>query len=206
MPDDPSADSPSEDSPSSERKPFEKKGIFDKKLNDRPERFEDYPTWQEARRLTNRIYEITDQPAFAKDLTVRDEIRRLVVEVMTHLASAVESHGERGFVIGLGQAKASAAGLRSLAFVAVDRGYLTEQEQIELGGRAASLARSIGSQLFRLKRAETSDFKHKPGGFGTKPGGFGAKKPYGAGPGGPKKPYGSGPGGPKKPYRPKRDE
>ncbi len=196
MPDDSSTDSPPEGS-QPERKPFDKKGIFDRKLSDRPERFEDYPAWQESRRLASRLYEVTDQPAFVTDSAVRDQIRRLSVDVMTQLASAVESPGERGFVVGLGHAKSAAAGLRSLLFVAVDRGYLTEQEQTELGGRAASLARSIGTQIFRLKRAETSDYKRKPGGFGKKPGGFGGKKPFGGKPGG---------FGPRKPFRPKKDE
>ena len=189
-----------DETPSPERRPFDKKGIFDKKLTDRPERFEDYPTWQEARRLTTRFYEVTDKPEFAGDPGVRDQIRRAVVEVMTQLAAAVESSSEKGFAHGLGQAKSSAAGLRSLVFVAVDRGYLTEQEQTELVGRAASMARAIGSQIFRLKRAETTDFKNKPGGFGPrKSGGFGGKKPFGGGPRG-DRPRG------KKPFRPKRDD
>ena len=47
-------------------------------------------------------------------------------------------------------ATSAAAGLRSLVFVAVDRGYLSEQEQTELVGRAASMARMIGSLIFRL--------------------------------------------------------
>jgi four helix bundle protein len=186
---------------STEKKPFEKKSFFDRKLAERPERFEDFAPWQEARRLTTRFYEVTDKPEFAKDAGVRDEIRRAMVEVMTHLAAAVESSSDKGFAYGLGQAKSAAAGLRSLVFVAVDRGYLTEQEQTELVGRAASMARMIGSQIFRLKRAETSDFKRKPGGgFGNKPGGFGGKKPYSGG-----GPRGDRPGG-KKPFRPKRDE
>ena len=188
---------PGEGTPSSDAPSPEKRSFFDKRLSERPEKFEDYPTWQEARRLTTRFYQVTDKPEFAADAGVRDEIRKAVVEVMTHLAAAVESSSDKGFAIGLGQAKSSAAGLRSLLFVAVDRGYLTEQEQTELIGRAASMARAIGSQLFRLKRAETTDFKRKPGGFGGKPGGFGPKKPYGGKPGG---------FGPKKPFRPKRDD
>ena len=91
MADDFSAEQPAGDAPGPERRPFEKKAIFDKKLSDRPERFEDFPSWQEARRLATRFYEVTDQPAFANDAVVKAEIRRLAVEVMTQLASAVES-------------------------------------------------------------------------------------------------------------------
>ncbi len=194
--------SPSEETPSENKPAFEKKTFFDKKLADRPERFEDFTIWQEARRFTNRLYDVTEKPELAGDLGVRDALRRASVEVMTRLAEACESPGDRDFARGLGHAKASAAAVRSLVFIGTDRGYFTEPEQIELAGRAASLIRMIGSQLFRLKRAEGADFKRSggPGGFaGQKPGGFGPKKPYGS------KPPGGGFGG-KKPFRPKRDE
>jgi four helix bundle protein len=199
--------SPSDETPS-ENKPFEKpsfekkKTFFDKKLADRPERFEDFTIWQEARRFTNRLYDITQKAELANDAGVRDELRKAAVEVMTRQSEACESPSDRDFTRGLGQAKASAGAVRSLVFIGTDRGYFTEPEQVELAGRAASLIRMIGSQLFRLKRAEGTDFKRSggPGGFaGKKPGGFGPKKPYGA------KPAGSDrPGKPK--FRPKREE
>lgn len=199
---------------SEEAKPARDKTFFDRKLSDRPERFEDFAPWQEARRLSNRLYEVTDKPEFAADIAVRDEIRRAAVEVMTHIASGVEGYGDREFVRGLSQAKQAAAAIRSLLFVAVDRNYLSEQEQTELAGRASSLSRTIGTQLFRLKRAETTDdkrrggFGKKPGFAGKKPGGFRDKGPGGGGGPGGKKPYGK-PGGGfggKKPFKPKRDE
>lgn len=197
----PSDDAPAQDDPADSKPTFEKKSFFDKKLSDRPERFEDFTIWQEARRFTNRLYDITEKAELAGDHGVRDGLRRSSVDVMTRLAEACEGGGDRDFSRGLSHAKASAAAVRSLVFIGTDRGYFTEQEQIELAGRAASLIRMISSQLFRLKRAEGSDFKRSgPGGFaGKKPGGFGPKKPYGS------KPPGAGFGG-KKPFRPKREE
>lgn len=201
----------SDDFPEESNKPsFENKTIFDKRLSDRPERFEDLLAWQEARKLTNRLYEITDKQEFSGDLGVRSEIRRTVVEVMSHLAAAVEGGGDRDFSRGLTNAKASAAALRSLLYVAIDRSFLNEQEQTELVGRAASIGRMITSQIARIKRVETVDFKRKGGrpGGPSGGGGYGGRKPGGYGP---KRPYGSGgdsggdrPGKPK--YRPKQDE
>ena len=202
-----------------ESKGHEGKGGFEKKPNflpkrphiDRPERFEDFIAWTEARRLTNRVYEITEKPEFAADLAFKAEIRRFAAQVMSYLAEAVEGGGEREFHRGLQQAKGAAAAARSLLHLAIDRGYLTEQESTELQGRTSSVGRIIGGQLAKLKRAETTDAKKS---FGGKPagGGYGAKKPYGGGGYGAKKPYGSGgsggppSGGPRKPFRPKREE
>jgi len=40
------------------------------------ERFEQIEAWQEARRLTNAIYELTSEGKFARDFGLRDQIRR----------------------------------------------------------------------------------------------------------------------------------
>ena len=206
--------SPEESSGSESQPEFEKKPAFipRRPVIDRPERFEDFVAWTEARRLTNRIYEVTDKAEFAADLGLKADIRRYAAAVMSHLAEGVESGGERGFSRGLNDAKAAAAACRSLLHLAIDRGYLTEQESTELQGRTSSVGRIIGGQIAKLKRAETTDAK-KP--FGGKPGGgYGAKRPYGGGGGTGgggggggygKTPYGK-PGGGfggKKPFRPK---
>ena len=227
--------SPSEETTPDDKPAYGDKPAFEKKPNflpkrphiDRPERFEDFIAWTEARRLANRLYEVTDKPEFAADAGLRADVRRHAAEVMSHLASGVESHGEKGFARGLSDAKSAVAACRSLLYLAIDRGYLTEQESTELQGRTSSVGRIIGGQLAKLKRAETTDAKK----FGWKPGGgYGAKKPYGGGGGGGgygggsggggyggggggggyggKKPYGK-PGGGfkgKKPFKPKTDE
>ena len=172
--------SPSEETSSDYKPAFEKKPNFLPKRPhiDRPERFEDFIAWTEARRLTNRLYEITDKPEFAADAGLKADVRRYAAEVMSHLASGVESYGEKGFARGLNDAKSAAAACRSLLYLAIDRGYLTEQESTEIQGRTSSVGRIIGGQLAKLKRAETTDAKK----FGDKPGGgYGAKKPYAAG-------------------------
>lgn len=213
----------SADETTSDDKPaFEKKPNFLSKrpVIDRPERFEDFVAWTEARRLTNRLYEVTDKPEFAADAGLRSDVRRYAAAVMSHLAEGVESGGERGFARGLNDAKAAAAACRSLLYLAIDRGYLTEQESTELQGRTSSVGRIIGGQIAKLKRAETADAKK----FGGKPGGGYGKKPYSGGGGGGgggggyggKKPYGNRSGGGggkpgggfkgKKPFRPKTDE
>lgn len=213
-------ESGSEDKPALEKKP---KFLPKRPVIDRPERFEDFVAWTEARRLTNRLYEVTDKPEFAADTGLRADVRRYAAAVMSHLAEGVESGGERGFARGLNDAKAAAAACRSLLYLAIDRGYLTEQESTELQGRTSSVGRIIGGQLAKLKRAETADAKK----FGGKPA-YGAKKPYVGGGGGGyagggggggggyggKKPYGGRPGGGKpgggfkgkRPFKPKGEE
>ena len=181
--------------------PADKKSFFDKRLNDRPERFEDFIAWQEARRFVNRVYEITEGSEFASSPGIRTEIRTAAIATMSHLAAAVESGGDRDFSRGLNQAASFAAMVRSLMYVVIDQKQLPETEAHELIGRAASLKRMIMSQIVRLKRADTRDVKRKAGrpgggGFGKKPGGGYGKSGGGFG----KKNYGG-----DRPNRPKRD-
>lgn len=183
--------------------PADKKSFFDKRLNDRPERFEDFTAWQEARRFVNRVYEITESSEFASSPGLRTEIRTAAIATMSHLAAAVESGGDRDFSRGLNQAASFAAMVRSLMYVVIDQKHLPETEAHELIGRAASLKRMIMSQIVRLKRADTRDVKRKAarpggGGFGKKPGGGFGKSGGGGGFG--KKNFGG-----DRPNRPKRD-
>jgi four helix bundle protein len=55
-------------------------------------RFEEIEAWQAARLLTRRIYEITNQGAFAHDFGLRDQMRRAALSVIINLQS--HSHQE----------------------------------------------------------------------------------------------------------------
>lgn len=49
------------------------------------ERFEDVKAWQEARLLTNMVYEVSDSGSFAKDFGLRDQIRRAAGSTMHNI-------------------------------------------------------------------------------------------------------------------------
>lgn len=54
-------------------------------------RFEEIQAWQTARQLTNLVYKLTGQSAFAKDFGLKDQIRRAAVSVMSNIAEGYES-------------------------------------------------------------------------------------------------------------------
>ncbi|MFH1228154.1 MAG: four helix bundle protein [Planctomycetota bacterium] len=49
-------------------------------------RFEDLIAWQEARKLTNSIYDLTEEYFFNKDFDLKNHIRRTAVSVMANIA------------------------------------------------------------------------------------------------------------------------
>ena len=110
------------------------------------ENFEDLRVWQNARALTNAIYEHTDTGAFSRDFGLRDQIQRAAVSVMSNVAEGFESRTRSQFIHYLGQAKASAGEVRCQLYVAHDQDYLSEAEFEELYDQAEKVAR----QLYRL--------------------------------------------------------
>jgi hypothetical protein len=60
------------------------------------ERFEQIEAWQEARKLTNTLYELTSEGKFARDFGLRDQIRRAAVSVMSNIAEGFQRGGDQG--------------------------------------------------------------------------------------------------------------
>ena len=110
------------------------------------ERFEDLDVWQNARKLTNRIYKHTRQDPFAKDFGLRDQIQRAAVSVMSNIAEGFESRTQSVFVDYLGHARGSAGEVRAQLYVALDQGYISESEFES----SHQLIETISRQLFRL--------------------------------------------------------
>ena len=54
------------------------------------ENFEDIEAWQEARSLTNAIYNFTTDGEFSKDYGLRDQIQRASASIMANIACPVE--------------------------------------------------------------------------------------------------------------------
>jgi len=89
-------------------------------------RFEDIQAWKTARQLTRRIYDVSNQGAFARDFGLRDQMRRASVSILSNIAEGFESRTRPLFIDYLGRAKASAGELRAQLYVAQDVGYIDQ--------------------------------------------------------------------------------
>jgi four helix bundle protein len=83
--------------------------------------FEDLEIWKEARCLTREIYKLSKALNFSKDYSLRDQMRRAAVSMMSNIAEGFERGGNQEFVQFLYVAKASCGELRSQIYVAVDQ-------------------------------------------------------------------------------------
>jgi four helix bundle protein len=110
----------------------------------RVERFEELIAWQRARTLTRAVYAATGQGAFARDFGLRDQIQRASVSIMANIAEGFERGGRAEFHQHLNIAKASCAEVRSLLYVALDCGYLSQAEFDQLFADGLEVARIVG--------------------------------------------------------------
>lgn len=112
------------------------------------QRFEELDVWQNARTLTNRIYNHTQDEPFANDFGLRDQIQRASVSIMSNIAEGFESRTQSVFVDHLGHARGSAGEVRAQLYVGHDQDYLSESAFDETYDRADKVSR----QLFKLIR------------------------------------------------------
>jgi four helix bundle protein len=116
-------------------------------------RFEHLRAWQSSRRLANRIFDLSGAGQLARTYSIRDQIQRAAVSVMANIAEGFERNSAADFARFLLIAKASAAEVRSLVYLAADRQLLTVLERRELLNLANHTSGLIAKLRFTLLAA-----------------------------------------------------
>jgi four helix bundle protein len=119
----------------------------------RVERFEDLEVWRSARELVRAIYKATSVSAFSRDVSLRGQIQRASVSVMSNIAEGFERGGDKEFFQFLAQAKGSCGEVRSQLHVALDQGYLSNALLDSLAGDATRLSGMISNLMKYLGRS-----------------------------------------------------
>jgi len=114
--------------------------------------FEQLIAWQKARELTRKIYMLTGTDRFARDFGLRDQIQRAAVSVMSNIAEGFERAGKSEFHQFLVVAKASCAEVRSQLYVALDTGYISNDQFESARAQAEEVGRIIGGLRASLKK------------------------------------------------------
>ena len=94
----------------------------------RIEDFEDMEVWQVARTLTGKIYRFSKDGAFARDFGFRDQICRAAVSIVSNIAEGFERHSNNQFLNFLDIANGSTGEVRAQLYVALDIGYITQEQ------------------------------------------------------------------------------
>ena len=114
--------------------------------------FEDLIAWQKARILASEIYRITNTGGFAKDYGLKDQIRRASVSVVSNIAEGFDRHSSAEFHRFLVIAKGSCAEVRAQLYIALDVGYLKEEQFTELTKLAIETSKIINGLRVSVQR------------------------------------------------------
>ena len=114
------------------------------------ERFEEIKAWQQAKDLVITVYQASENGQFAKDYSLRDQIRRAAVSVMSNIAEGFERGSDKDFQRFLYMAKGSAGEVRSHLFVAKELGYLTPEEFGILRSKSEDVSKSLSGFITYL--------------------------------------------------------
>jgi four helix bundle protein len=107
-------------------------------------RFEDLQVWKTARILNKKVYELSQKGSISRDFSFRDQVRIASVSVMSNIAEGFDSETQALFRTYLGRVRASAGEVRCQLYIALDLGYITEDEFKS----TSRLAEECSRQLF----------------------------------------------------------
>jgi four helix bundle protein len=88
------------------------------------EKFEDIISWQKSKQLTLYIYRAFKNN---RESSFRDQIRRATVSISNNIAEGFERKSNKEFRKFLYIAKGSSAEVRSMAYIALDLEYITQE-------------------------------------------------------------------------------
>ncbi|MDK9706372.1 four helix bundle protein [Trichloromonas acetexigens] len=125
------------------------------------QRFEDIEAWQKARELTKAIYAMSNDGQFARDFGLRDQIRRASVSIMSNIAEGFGRGGNKEFIQFLSTAKGSASEVQAQLYVALDAGYINQDQFQKLYSETEATARMIAGLLRYLQNSDFKGAKYK---------------------------------------------
>ncbi len=122
-------------------------------------RFEEIRGWQRARELVRDVYAICSTSGLTRDFALRDQLCRASVSAMSNIAEGFSRNSQRDFAHFLDMARGSCSEVQSLLYVALDAGYVTNEEFEKLYEGAQATASLIGRLTSHLRNrgAQTSE-------------------------------------------------
>jgi len=114
--------------------------------------FEEIEARQQARELTKLVCAASGTGTFERDFGLRDQVRTASVSIMSNTAEDNGRGGNKEFIQFLSVARGSAGEVNARLCVALDQGYVTQEEFERLREKAVRTG-SVISGLIRYRQS-----------------------------------------------------
>jgi four helix bundle protein len=121
------------------------------------ERFEELPIWKDARTLSSLVYKNTK---LFKDFSLRDQMRRAVVSVVSNIAEGFERGSNKEFIQFLYIAKGSIGELRAQLYVAYDANLLSRETLVNFVKQCEEISKGISKFVGYLRKSSITGERH----------------------------------------------
>ncbi len=115
--------------------------------------FEDLEIWQKVRKPYQKVVAVTKRSSFEKDFRFRSQIKAAAGSVMDNIAEGFERDSRLEFINFLSIAKGSCGEVRSQSYRALDEGYISLEEQLELMNDCKILSTDIANFIRYLNQS-----------------------------------------------------
>lgn len=113
--------------------------------------FEDLPIYQDSLMLVKEIYELTNKDKFCKDYSLKDQIRRAIISVISNIAEGFERDSKNEFIRFLLYSKGSIGEVRTQILISKELKYINEEYFNSINKKCISISKQIAKFINYLK-------------------------------------------------------
>ncbi len=113
----------------------------------RIEKFEDIQAWQKAKDLCLLVYKHLEH---LKDYRFRDQIQSASVSIMNNIAEGFERKGNKELSRFLYIAKGSCGEVRSMLYLSIPLGYITEKDALKMNALATEISKMLAGFIRKI--------------------------------------------------------
>ena len=118
--------------------------------------YKELSVWQESRILVKEVYILSVNFPKEEIFGLTNQIRRAVVSIPSNIAEGHNRYSDKEFLHFLKIAKGSAAEVETQIILAIDLGYLTEEDGNKILSRTDKIMRMLGAFISKVKeKSET---------------------------------------------------
>ena len=115
------------------------------------ENFEEMDVWKTSRLFVREIYNISSNTKFNKDFALKNQIRAASVSVLSNISEGYERKSVKEFVQFISISKGSVGEVRAQLYIALDLGYINNDEFINLSDKAKYISKSLSGLIKYLQ-------------------------------------------------------